>query len=157
MALETQVREAVSGVEEPELRRPVDELGMVDAVDVKRGRAVVRLALPLPGDATRAELRRRTLDAVAAVRGVDRVDVEFRDMDDAELKGVADTLKGVAPNPLQVLDASQARAPRAPEPRPNPFTDSRTRVLAIASGKGGVSKSSVTTNLSIALAQRGKR
>jgi ATP-binding protein involved in chromosome partitioning len=157
MALETQVREAVSGVEEPELRRPVDELGMVDAVDVKRGRAVVRLALPLPGDATRAELRRRTLDAVAAVGGVDRVDVEFRDMDDAELKGVADTLKGVAPNPLQVLDASQGRAPRAPEPRPNPFTDSRTRVLAIASGKGGVGKSSVTTNLSIALAQRGKR
>jgi len=157
MALETQVREAVSGVEEPDLRRPVDELGMVDGVDVKRGRVVVRLALPLPGDAARSELRRRTLDAVAAVPGVDRVDVEFRDMADGELKGVADTLKGVAPNPLQVLDASQARSPRAPEPRPNPFTDSRTRVLAIASGKGGVGKSSVTTNLSIALAQRGKR
>jgi len=157
MALETQVREAVSGVEEPELRRSVHELGMVDAVDVKRGRVLVRLALPLPGDAARSELRRRTLDAVAAVPGADRVDVEFRDMDDGELKGVADTLKGVAPNPLQVLDASQARSPRAPEPRPNPFADSRTRVLAIASGKGGVGKSSVTTNLSIALAQRGKR
>jgi ATP-binding protein involved in chromosome partitioning len=43
------------------------------------------------------------------------------------------------------------------ESRPNPFTDSRTRVLAIASGKGGVGKSSVTTNLAVALAQRGHR
>jgi ATP-binding protein involved in chromosome partitioning len=157
MALETQVRQAVSGVEEPELRRRTGELGMIDGVDVKRGRVTVRLALPLPGDAARAELRRRTLDALAGVPGVDRVDVEFRDMDDGELKVVADTLKGVASNPLQVLDASQAHAPRAREPRPNPFIDARTRVLAIASGKGGVGKSSVTTNLSIALAQRGKR
>jgi ATP-binding protein involved in chromosome partitioning len=156
-ALEADVRAGLSGVEEPELRRPVGELGMVDGVEAKRGRILVRLALPLPGDAARLELRRRTVDALAGVRGVDRVEVEFRDMDDGELRTVAATLKGVAPNPLQVLDASQAHAPRAPEPRPNPFTDSRTRVLAIASGKGGVGKSSVTTNLSIALAQRGKR
>jgi len=88
---------------------------------------------------------------------VDRVDVEFRDMDDAELRTVGEILKGVTPNPLRVLDASTAAAPRAPAPRPNPFTDTRTRVLAVASGKGGVGKSSVTTNVSIALAQRGKR
>jgi ATP-binding protein involved in chromosome partitioning len=157
-ALEADVRAAVSGVEEPELRRAVGELGMVEGVEVKRGRVVVRLALPLPGDAARTELRRRTLDAVAGVPGVDRVDVECRDMDDGELRRVAAVLKGTEPpNPLQVLDASQAHAPHAAAPRPNPFTDSRTRVLAIASGKGGVGKSSVTTNLSIALAQRGKR
>ena len=48
-------------------------------------------------------------------------------------------------------------APQAPRSRPNPFTNTNTRVLAIASGKGGVGKSSVTTNLAIALAQRGHR
>ncbi|HXY93253.1 MAG TPA: Mrp/NBP35 family ATP-binding protein, partial [Acidimicrobiia bacterium] len=55
--------------------------------------------------------------------------------------------------PLRVVDA--AAGPAAPAPRPNPFADARTRVLAIASGKGGVGKSSVTTNLAVALANRG--
>ena len=154
-AVEADVREALSRVEEPELRRSVTDLGMVRDVTRKGKRVTVTLALPLPSDDTRAELRRRVLDAVVAVPGVDRVEVDLRDMDEAELRVLADVLKGVTPNPLQVLDA--AAAPRAPEPRVNPFTDTRTRVLAIASGKGGVGKSSVTTNLSIALAQRGQR
>jgi ATP-binding protein involved in chromosome partitioning len=154
-AVEADVRTALSRVEEPELRRSVTDLGMVREVSRKGKRVMVSLALPLPGDESRAELRRRVIEAVAEVPGVDRVDVDLRDMDDAELRATADILKGVTPNPLQVLDASAA--PRAPEPRVNPFTDTRTRVLAIASGKGGVGKSSVTTNLSIALAQRGQR
>jgi ATP-binding protein involved in chromosome partitioning len=130
---------------------------MIDVVAVRGRRVVVTLALPLVDDSTRAELRQRVIESLVPVAGVDRVDVEFRAMDDAELRTVAEILKGVAPNPLRVLDASAAAAPRPPEPRPNPFTDTRTRILAVASGKGGVGKSSVTTNLSIALAQRGKR
>jgi ATP-binding protein involved in chromosome partitioning len=151
------VRAALSGVEEPGLRRPVTELGMVDDVAVSSGRVTVSLALPLPDAETQAELGRRVREAVAGVPGVDRVDVELREMDETELRTVAATLKGITPNPLQVVDAAHAGAPRTSEPRPNPFTDTRTRVLAIASGKGGVGKSSVTTNLSIALAQRGNR
>jgi ATP-binding protein involved in chromosome partitioning len=154
--VEADVRAALAGVEEPELRRSVTELGMVDAVGVKGGSVAVSLALPLPGEHARAELRRRTIAAAASVPGVERVDVELRDMDERELPAVADVLKGVARNPLQVVDAAQAGT-RSPEPRPNPFTDTRTRVIAIASGKGGVGKSSVTTNLSIAIAGREKR
>jgi ATP-binding protein involved in chromosome partitioning len=156
-ALEADVRAALGGVEEPELRRSVTELGMVDSVETKGRKVRLTFALPLPGDDTRAELRRRAIESLLAVEGVDRVDVEFRDMDDAELQAVAQILKGITPNPLRVLDATAAAAPRPPEARPNPFTDTRTRILAVASGKGGVGKSSVTTNLSIALAQRGKR
>jgi ATP-binding protein involved in chromosome partitioning len=154
-ALDEAVRAALAQVQEPELRRSVTDLGMVDRVAVDGRKVRVTLALPLPGDDTRAELSRRAFEAVASVPGIARVDVDLRDMDDAELRAVAGILKGIRPNPLQVLDA--AAAPRSPEPRPNPFTDTRTRVLAIASGKGGVGKSSVTTNLSIALAGLGKR
>ncbi len=154
-ALEAEVRAALATVEEPELRRAVTELGMIDRLDVSKRRVTVGLALPLPGEETYAVLDRRVREALAAVPGVDRVDVDMRDMRDDELPAVAAVLKGVTPDPLRVRDASAGPAER--EPRPNPFTDTRTRVLAIASGKGGVGKSSVTTNLSIALARRGKR
>jgi ATP-binding protein involved in chromosome partitioning len=149
------VQAALAAVEEPELRRSIVELGMVQGVAVHGRTAVVALAAPLPGDAPRAELSRRVVEAVGQVPGIERVDVDVRDMDDDEIVALGRLLKGVAPpNPLQVVDAAAARQP--PE-RVNPFTDSRTRVLAVSSGKGGVGKSSVTTNLAVALADRGRR
>jgi ATP-binding protein involved in chromosome partitioning len=142
-------------VQEPELRRSIVELGMVQGVAVDGRTAVVAVAVPLPGDASRAELRRRIIESVGEVEGIERVDVDLRDMTEDEIAALGRLLKGVAPvNPLQVVDASQAQQP---PPRVNPFTDSRTRILAVSSGKGGVGKSSVTTNLSIALANRGLR
>ncbi len=149
------IQAALAAVEEPELRRSIVELGMVQGVAVDGRTAVVAIAAPLPGDASRAELRRRIIESVGEVAGIERVDVDLRDMTEDEIVSLSRLLKGVAPsNPLQVVDASQARQP---PPRINPFTDSRTRILAVASGKGGVGKSSVTTNLSIALANRGLR
>jgi ATP-binding protein involved in chromosome partitioning len=149
------IQAALIGVEEPELRRSIVELGMVKGVAVDGRTTVVALALPLPGEGSRLELTRRVVLAAGEVDGVDRVDVDVRDMTEGELREVAAILKGQpAPDPLQVVDAS---ARPAPTPRANPFTDSRTRVLAVASGKGGVGKSSVTTNLAVALAQRGHR
>ncbi|HLM16443.1 MAG TPA: P-loop NTPase [Acidimicrobiia bacterium] len=146
---------ALATVQEPELRRSIVELGMVQGVAVDGRTAVVAVAVPLPGDASRAELRRRIIESVGEVEGIERVDVDLRDMTEEEILALGRLLKGVAPiNPLQVVDASQAQQP---PPRVNPFTDSRTRILAVASGKGGVGKSSVTTNLSIALANRGLR
>ncbi len=149
------IQAALAAVEEPELRRSIVELGMVQGVAVDGRTAVVAIAAPLPGDASRAELRRRVIESVGEVAGIERVDVDLRDMTEDEIVSLSRLLKGVAPaNPLQVVDASQARQP---PPRINPFTDSRTRILAVSSGKGGVGKSSVTTNLSIALANRGLR
>ena len=156
------VRQALAEVQEPELRRPLTELGMVHGVAADGATVLVTLAAPLPGDSSRTEIRRRVIAAVGALPGVDRVDVEIRDMTPDEVVECARVLKGEAPpNPLQVVDATTAgddghdHGHAHPPARPNPFTDSRTRVIAVSSGKGGVGKSSVTTNLAVALAARG--
>jgi ATP-binding protein involved in chromosome partitioning len=153
MADESQVRAALAGVDEPELKLSIVELGMVKGIAVDGDTAVVAVALPLAGDERAERLHGRI--AVAVLEGTDlaRVEVDLREMEPAELVEVARVLKHEPPpNPLKIVDAN---APARPEPRVNPFTDARTRVIAVSSGKGGVGKSSVTTNLSIALAQRG--
>jgi len=154
----TEVRAALEGVEEPELRLPLVDLGMVTGVSVDGDTAVVAVALPLAGDQRAQAVHGVVAEAVLAATEAQRVEVDLREMTDDEKAATARVLKGQAPvkpaNPLAVIDANAANHP---PPRRNPFTDSATRVLAIASGKGGVGKSSVTTNLSIALAQRGHR
>lgn len=152
---EDQVRDALRSVEEPRLRRGIVDLGLVQGVAVDGATAVVAIAEPLPEGDAWDELTRRLTAVAGTLDGIERVEVDIREMTEAEKTAVARVLKGEAPpDPLAVVDASAAAG--AARPRSNPFTDSRTRVLAIASGKGGVGKSSVTTNLSIALAQRGR-
>jgi ATP-binding protein involved in chromosome partitioning len=155
---EAEVRSALEGVEEPELRLPMVDLGMVTGVAVDGDTAVVAVALPLAGDERAQAVHGVVAEAVLAATDARRVEVDLREMTEDEKAATARVLKGQVPakpaNPLAVIDAHAAHHP---PPRRNPFTDSATRVLAIASGKGGVGKSSVTTNLSIALAQRGHR
>jgi ATP-binding protein involved in chromosome partitioning len=135
-----QVTAALATVEDPEIRRPVTELGMVKSVDITPdGDVVVEIWLTVQGCPLRDEITRRVTSAVGGVAGVRGVDVRLDVMADEQRRELSARLKGGRPE------------------REVPFAQpgSLTKVFAVASGKGGVGKSSVTVNLAAAMAAKG--
>jgi ATP-binding protein involved in chromosome partitioning len=155
MPTEAAVVDALRAVDDPELHRSIVDLGMVRGVEIANGRVAVTVALTVAGCPLRTEITRRVTDAVAPLDGVATVDVDLIVMTDEERQALAARLR--SEQGAHSHDHAGHAHGQAPNARPNPFTDSRTRVLAISSGKGGVGKSSVTTNLAVALAQRGHK
>lgn len=139
MPTEASVIEALRLVEDPELRLSIVDLEMVKGISVNNGFVRVTVALPAAEYPLRAEVRERVTEAVAGLPDVETVTVDLAVMSEGEQKALAGRLRPTG----------------AGGARENPFTHSGTRVLAIASGKGGVGKSSVTTNLTVALARAG--
>ncbi len=130
------VREAVGTVRDPELERSLGELGMVRGVRAGRaGRAAVEVALTTAGCPMTDHLTRDVTAAAMGVPGVTAVEVSFTVMSETERRSLAD---------------------RFLKERPGRGAALATEVYAVASGKGGVGKSSVAANLAVALAQRGK-
>ncbi|RMH82158.1 MAG: MRP family ATP-binding protein, partial [Actinomyces sp.] len=147
-----QVIEALRPVEDPELRRSLVELDMVRSVDIADRRVAVVVALTVAGCPLRNEIHGRVSEALTALDGVDEVIVDFDVMTEDERAALRARLHG---DPAATA-GSQAAHGHA-EGRAIPFAQAgnRTRTLLVASGKGGVGKSSVTANLAIALARRG--
>ena len=150
-----EVLEALRAVQEPLLERNLVDLGLVDATEVHRGgRIKVSIAEPTEDYPYRDELRQAVSASVGALPGVKDVQIDARVLDDDGQERVRRLLIG-DPEATAGSQPGQGHA----EGRTIPFAEagSTTRVLLIASGKGGVGKSSVSANLAIALAQRGKR
>jgi ATP-binding protein involved in chromosome partitioning len=143
---------ALRPVEDPELHRSIVDLDMVRDVEVDGDRVGLEVTLTVAGCPLRNEIQRRVGEALTAA-GVAEVDLRFGVMTDEQRAAVREKLHG---DPASTA-GSQAAHGHA-EGRAIPFADpgSTTRVLLVASGKGGVGKSSVTTNLAVALADRGK-
>jgi ATP-binding protein involved in chromosome partitioning len=157
---QSQVAAAVAGVVDPELRRPLGELGMVGGIRVKRRSVEVQVALPVARYPQVDELVARVRQAVEGL-GVGDVAVEPVAMDEtsrARLRALlrGDPVGGSGPTGHE-HEAAHEETLGHEEGRPNRFMQprSKTRVLGIASGKGGVGKSSVTVNLAVALARQG--
>jgi ATP-binding protein involved in chromosome partitioning len=149
---EAEVLDALRPVQDPELHRSIVDLDMVRRIAVDGPRVDVIVALTVEGCPLRSEITRRVDTAVSALDGVEVVDLDFTVMTDDERAALRTRLHG---DPAATAGTHQAHGHA--EGREIPFADpgSTTRVLLVASGKGGVGKSSVTANLSVALAARG--
>ena len=150
---ENQVRAVLAAVEDPQLHRSIVELGMLRRLSIRRKRVEVVVARLLP-DSPTERLEADVRSALLAISGVEDVVIDLDDLDDDERPTIRERLHG---DPGAT--AGQAPAHGHAEGRAVAFADpgSRTRVLLIASGKGGVGKSSVTVNTAISLARRGRR
>ncbi|MEU7931187.1 Mrp/NBP35 family ATP-binding protein [Micromonospora echinofusca] len=135
------IQAALATVNDPEIRRPITELGMVRSAEVGDDGVVrVELLLTVAGCPLKDKLRSDITAAVGAVPGVTGVTIEFGVMSPEQRQELQAKLRG-----------GGTQEPVVPFAQPG----SRTRVYAVASGKGGVGKSSVTVNLAAALAARG--
>ena len=136
--LTAELREALSKVIDPELHRSITELGMVDTLEEKGGKVTLNVLLTISGCPMRERLRTDVTNAVMGVKGVKDLNLSFGVMSEEQRANVRSLIRG-------------GKEKFIPFAQPG----SLTRVLGIASGKGGVGKSSVTVNLAVAAAAKG--
>jgi ATP-binding protein involved in chromosome partitioning len=137
-----QVLAVLGGVNDPEIRKPITELGMVrDVVVSEDGLVTVGIFLTVSGCPMRSTITKDVTAAVRGVEGVRDVVVDLDVMSDEQRRTLRENLRG---------GQTEREVPFAK-------AGSLTRVYAVASGKGGVGKSSVTVNLAAAMAQEGLR
>jgi ATP-binding protein involved in chromosome partitioning len=142
LVTQDQVREALRSVNDPEIGRPIEDIGMLRDIEVLDGGLVrVHVLITIEGCPLKDRITSDVTQALAPIEGVERVDVALSPMSEEQRASLVATLRGGA----------------APQQQPTFFTGSDTTVIAVASGKGGVGKSSVTVNLACALAAEGHR
>ena len=136
---EAQIREALTRVIDPELKQDLVSLDMIKSVVIDGGDVTVGVTLTIPGCPLKATITDDVTREVGAVAGVERVAIEFGSMSEEQRAALATKLRGGRP----------------PRPAGELSVSPKTRVIAVASGKGGVGKSSLTVNLAIAFQQLG--
>jgi ATP-binding protein involved in chromosome partitioning len=139
VATRDEILKALEQVIDPELRRPVTELDMVRDVRIKGGEVLVSLALTVAGCPLRHSFEEQVQRSVGTLPGVERVSLDFGVMTPEERQALTARLRGGVSERTEGISV-----------------DTATRVIAVASGKGGVGKSSLTVNLAAAFSQLGQ-
>ena len=147
-----QIIEALRPVEDPELHRSIVDLGMVRDVEMKGGVVSLTVVLTIAGCPLRNEIQNRVGTALRALDGVKDVALNFGVMTDEERAKVREMLHG---NPGATAGSQPAQGHASGREISFAQPGSKTRPILVSSGKGGVGKSSVTTNLAVALAAQG--
>src|SRR3954453_11993441 len=135
-----EILKALESVIDPELRKPVTELHMVPHVRIEGGDVAVTIALTVAGCPLRSSFQDQVQREVGSVPGVATVSLEFDVMSPDEKAALSTKLRGGVTERTKGISL-----------------DRSTRVIAVASGKGGVGKSSLTVNLAAAFGARGQR
>lgn len=139
--IRAQVMEALKAVNDPELHKSVVELDMVKEIQIDGGHVTVTINLTVVGCPLKAKFEHDVEAAVKKVPGVTHVSTRFGAMNDAERAAVAAKVRGGAPH----ADAQAVTMKLA----------TRTTIIGVASGKGGVGKSTTTVNIAVALKKLG--
>jgi len=132
------IREALSKVSDPELHRSITELGMVESIEVDREKARIHILLTIASCPMRDRLEKDIRAAALDVEGISEIELTFGAMNEEQRDAVKKLMRGGRDKTIQFADPS-----------------SLTRVIGVASGKGGVGKSSMTVNLAVAAARKG--
>jgi ATP-binding protein involved in chromosome partitioning len=141
LTTEAQVREALRSVLDPEIGRPIEDIGMLQGIEVDGSLVHVQVLITIEGCPLKDRITNDVTNAVMPLEGVERVDVGLSPMSEQQRSELVGKLRGAS----------------APQAQKTFFTNSDTTVIAVASGKGGVGKSSVTVNLACAMAAEGHR
>ena len=142
MVTEAKVREALRNVLDPEIGRPIEDIGMLRGIGIDGGVVNVDVLITIEGCPLKDRITSDVTAAVSPLEGVERVTVSLEPMSQEQREALVQQLRG--------------GTPAAPQQNRISFPPS-TAIVAVASGKGGVGKSSVTVNLACALAAEGHR
>jgi len=140
MSMIDSINDALAQVKDPELHRSLPELGMIDSVAFDGGVVTLKVLITIAGCPMKDRIRSDIDSVLLVIEGVNKVDLTLEPMSEEQRNNIKKLLRG-------------GREKFIPFAQP----DSLTRVIGVASGKGGVGKSSVTVNLAVAAAQKGLR
>jgi len=139
MPTKEEIRQALRNVLDPEIGKPIEDVGMLKDIEVDGGRVRVYVLLTIAGCPLKDRINNDVTQALRAVPGVEQIDVILGEMNTDQRQELVTKLRGGKPEQQTF------------------FTTGDTTVIAVASGKGGVGKSTVTVNLASALAAEGYR